>query len=66
VDVAAAVEGLGSKLGFTSENGRYAAVSLGQGQEPIAMSWLTTFHKNGGWVLLQVRVGAFPNPGTYV
>ena len=53
VDVAAAVESLGSKLGFTSENGRYAAVSLGQGQEPIAMSWLTNFHKNGGWVLLQ-------------
>uniref|UniRef100_A0A7S0GLB7 Dynein heavy chain n=1 Tax=Micromonas pusilla TaxID=38833 RepID=A0A7S0GLB7_MICPS len=53
VDVAAAVESLGTKLGYTSENGRYAAVSLGQGQEPIAMSWLTNFHKNGGWVLLQ-------------
>ena len=53
VDVAAAVESLGTKLGFTSDNGRYAAVSLGQGQEPIAMSWLTNFHKNGGWVLLQ-------------
>ena len=53
VDVAAAVESLGAKLGYTSENGRYAAVSLGQGQEPIAMSWLANFHKNGGWVLLQ-------------
>ena len=50
VDVAAAVESLGTKLGYTAENGRYAAVSLGQGQEPIAMSWLTNFHKNGGWM----------------
>ena len=53
VDVAAAVESLGKTLGYTSENGRYAAVSLGQGQEPIAMNNLTNFHKNGGWVLLQ-------------
>jgi len=53
VDVAAAVEKLGSQLGFTSESGRYASVSLGQGQEPIAMQWLNQFHKNGGWVLLQ-------------
>jgi dynein heavy chain, axonemal len=30
VDVAASVEALGQKLGFTAENGRYAAVSLGQ------------------------------------
>ena len=53
VDVAAAVEALGLKLGFSSENGRYAAVSLGQGQEPIAMNNLQNFHKNGGWLLLQ-------------
>jgi dynein heavy chain len=32
VDVAAAVEGLGAKMGFSSETGRYASVSLGQGQ----------------------------------
>jgi hypothetical protein len=30
VDVAASVEALGRKLGFTSDNGRYATVSLGQ------------------------------------
>eukprot|EP00227_Mantoniella_beaufortii_P011774 CAMPEP_0197579874 /NCGR_PEP_ID=MMETSP1326-20131121/3768_1 /TAXON_ID=1155430 /ORGANISM="Genus nov. species nov., Strain RCC2288" /LENGTH=4505 /DNA_ID=CAMNT_0043143449 /DNA_START=243 /DNA_END=13760 /DNA_ORIENTATION=+ len=53
VDVAAAVEGMGAKLGFSTETGRYAAVSLGQGQEPIAMNNLKNFHKNGGWVLLQ-------------
>ena len=53
VDVAAAVEGMGAKMGFSAENGRYASVSLGQGQEPIAMSNLNNMHKNGGWVLLQ-------------
>lgn len=50
VDVAAAVEKLGTQLGYTSENGRYGAVSLGQGQEPVAMNYLTNFHKNGGCV----------------
>ena len=30
VDVAAAVEALGRKLGFTLDNGNYASVSLGQ------------------------------------
>ena len=53
VDVAASVEALGRKLGFTSDNGKLVSVSLGQGQEPIAMSHLNNFHRNGGWVLLQ-------------
>ena len=30
VDVAAAVEGLGRKSGYTIDNGKYSAVSLGQ------------------------------------
>lgn len=53
VDVAAAVEGLGRKLGYTADSGKYVSVSLGQGQEPIAMNHLNNFHRNGGWVLLQ-------------
>ena len=53
VDVAASVEALGRKLGFTADNGRYAVVSLGQGQEPIAMAQLTQARAAGGWVLLQ-------------
>ena len=60
-DVHLPVAGRGRRGGVESsvqaplhgENGQYAAVSLGQGQEPIAMSWLTNFHKSGGWVLLQ-------------
>eukprot|EP00232_Nephroselmis_pyriformis_P019075 CAMPEP_0182900652 /NCGR_PEP_ID=MMETSP0034_2-20130328/28990_1 /TAXON_ID=156128 /ORGANISM="Nephroselmis pyriformis, Strain CCMP717" /LENGTH=4527 /DNA_ID=CAMNT_0025034901 /DNA_START=131 /DNA_END=13711 /DNA_ORIENTATION=+ len=53
VDVAASVEMMGSKMGFSLENGRYQAVSLGQGQEPIAMAAMNNYHKNGGWLLLQ-------------
>ena len=53
VDVAASVEALGRKVGFTADNGRYAVVSLGQGQEPIAMAQLTQARAAGGWVLLQ-------------
>ena len=53
VDVAAAVELLGQKLGFTTEKGTYTSVSLGQGQEPIAEQRLEHAHKHGGWVLLQ-------------
>ena len=53
VDVAASVEALGRMLGISADKGTYAAVSLGQGQEPIAMERLATARKNGGWVLLQ-------------
>ena len=53
VDVAAAVEAVGKPLGFTYEAETYASVSLGQGQEPIAMKKLAHMRKNGGWVLLQ-------------
>ena len=53
VDVAAAVEAMGRKKGFSFDTGKYASVSLGQGQEPIAMNNLSNFRKEGGWVLLQ-------------
>ena len=53
VDVAASVEALGRKHGFTADAGKYASVSLGQGQEPIAMKKLEEAHTGGGWVLLQ-------------
>ena len=53
VDVAGAVEAYGRKLGYTSDTGKYASVSLGQGQENIAMNSLRNAQKNGGWVLLQ-------------
>lgn len=53
VDVAAAVEAMGQRLGYSAEKGNYHSVSLGQGQEPIAEQRLEHAHKNGGWVLLQ-------------
>lgn len=53
VDAAAAVESLGRKHGFTLESSRYASVSLGQGQEDLAMSTLKAAKESGGWVLLQ-------------
>lgn len=54
VDVAAAVDELRRKLGASlSPDASYAAVSLGQGQEPIAMERLASARKSGGWVLLQ-------------
>ena len=36
VDPTVWVEGLGRKLGFTSENGRFLNISMGQGQEAHA------------------------------
>jgi len=53
VDVAASEEALGRKRGVTAEKGNYTTVSLGQGQEPIAMERLAAARKIGGWVLLQ-------------
>lgn len=37
VDVAASVEALGRKLGFTKENGNFAVVSLGQVGPPTSL-----------------------------
>jgi len=57
VDVAASVEKLGAKFGISSESeaqvSSLVSVSLGQGQENIAMNALKAAHKDGGWVLLQ-------------
>ena len=53
VDVASYVEAMGAKMGMTAEAGKYAAISLGQGQEEPAMAALQHARKTGGWVLLQ-------------
>jgi dynein heavy chain len=53
VDPVSDVEKLGEKLGFSSENGKFSNVSLGQGQEPVAEKAVESGHKNGNWVFLQ-------------
>ena len=50
VDAAASVEALARARGVA---GGAVAVSLGQGQEPVAMDALRAAHARGGWVLLQ-------------
>jgi dynein heavy chain len=53
VDPTVWVEGLGRTIGFTTENGRFVNISMGQGQEAPAMKTLKTFAEEGGWIMLQ-------------
>lgn len=54
VDPLKDVEALGKKLGFTTDNGKFHNVSLGQGQEVVAENALDVASKEGHWVVLQV------------
>jgi len=47
VPTAQDVEALGRKLGYTSDNGKFRFVSLGQGQEPVAEEGLDHAYKVG-------------------
>jgi dynein heavy chain len=53
VDPTVWVEALGSKIGYTVENGKFKNISMGQGQEAPAMNALRSFAKEGGWLMLQ-------------
>jgi len=53
VDPTVWVEGLGRGKGFTTENGRFKNISMGQGQEAPAMATLKDFAARGGWIMLQ-------------
>lgn len=53
VDPLKDVEKLGKKLGFTSDNGSFHNVSLGQGQEEVAESAMKLASEKGHWVILQ-------------
>ena len=53
VDPTVWVEALGNKLGFTSENGRFLNISMGQGQELPAEKALNNYAQHGGWLMLQ-------------
>jgi len=47
------IEGLGRKLGVTEANGKLVNISMGQGQENVAVNALNKSAKEGGWVMLQ-------------
>lgn len=53
VDPTVWVEGLGRERGFSTENGKFKNISMGQGQEAPAMATLKKFAEEGGWIMLQ-------------
>uniref|UniRef100_A0A7S1M867 Dynein heavy chain n=1 Tax=Alexandrium catenella TaxID=2925 RepID=A0A7S1M867_ALECA len=53
VDPTPTIEGLGRKLGITEANGRLINISMGQGQETMALNALNKAAKDGGWIMLQ-------------
>jgi len=53
VDPTVWVEGLGRQRGFSTDNGKFKNISMGQGQEAPAMATLKKFAEEGGWVMLQ-------------
>ncbi|KAK2951927.1 putative Dynein beta chain, ciliary [Blattamonas nauphoetae] len=53
IDPVKDVETLGKKLGFTTLNGKFKLVSMGQGQEPIAEEYIDRAAKEGTWVMLE-------------
>ncbi|MCJ8738612.1 hypothetical protein PDJAM_G00037770 [Pangasius djambal] len=53
VDPLTDVEALGKKMGFTTGNGKFHNVSLGQGQEVVAEAALDQAAVEGHWVILQ-------------
>ena len=50
-NVVADLDVLAAKYGF-QKGVSYHNVSMGQGQDLVAMSWLETAHRNGHWVIL--------------
>lgn len=53
VDPTSWVEDLGKKKGITTQNGKFANISMGQGQEAGADRMILKFASTGGWVFLQ-------------
>ena len=53
VDPTVDVEQIGQKYGFTSDNQKFINISMGQGQEEIAIKALKESAKEGKWIMLQ-------------
>jgi dynein heavy chain len=52
-DPTATVEWMAKQLGMTDANGKFVNISMGQGQEQIALNGLRNQAQNGGWIMLQ-------------
>merc|ERR1740127_420071 len=52
-DPTPAVEGQARKLGISDANGRFVNISMGQGQEQVAVNALKKQAEMGGWIMLQ-------------
>merc|ERR1719199_1127768 len=52
-DPTPAVEGQAKKLGISTANGRFVNISMGQGQEQVAINSLKKQAEMGGWIMLQ-------------
>jgi len=53
VDPTSTIEALGRKLQITEANGKLLNISMGQGQETIALNAINKMAKDGGWLMLQ-------------
>jgi len=53
IDPVKDVELLGRKLGYTTANGKFKLVSMGQGQEPVAEEYIDKAANEGTWVMLE-------------
>merc|ERR1719421_740811 len=52
-DPTPAVESCAGRLGISDANGRFVNISMGQGQEQIALTSLRKQAESGGWIMLQ-------------
>ncbi|KAH7825191.1 dynein haevy chain 4, outer dynein arm beta [Monocercomonoides exilis] len=53
IDPVKDVEALGRKLNYTTANGKFKLVSMGQGQEPVAEEYIDRAAAEGSWVMLE-------------
>mmetsp|Transcript_146756 Transcript_146756/g.471049 ORF Transcript_146756/g.471049 Transcript_146756/m.471049 type:complete len:4209 (+) Transcript_146756:103-12729(+) len=53
VDPTSTIEALGRQKGFLESNGKLVNISMGQGQEKVAIDALNKSAQGGGWIMLQ-------------
>ena len=53
VDPTVWIEAQGEKQGFTIAKGNLISISMGEGQESVAMTAMDRLAADGGWIFLQ-------------